>query len=65
MKKTLVALGITSAALVLLGALFALTTKKEKSGEPLRLIYWNIQNGILQVKKKGDVMSKEVYLLLK
>lgn len=46
MKKTLVALGITSAALVLLGALFALTTKKEKSGEPLRLIYWNIQNGM-------------------
>ncbi len=24
---------------------------------------WSIQNGILQVKKPGDVMSKEVYLL--
>jgi hypothetical protein len=46
MKKSLVGLAFASAALVLLGALFALTTKKEKSGEALRLIYWNIQNGM-------------------
>lgn len=26
-------------------------------------LVWSVQNGVLQVKKKGDVMSREVYLL--
>ena len=39
-------------------AKFALTKACAVSG-----LEWSIQNGILQVKKPGDVMSKEVYVL--
>ena len=39
-------------------AIDVLTKSCDSSG-----LSWSIQNGILQVKKPGDVMSKEVYLL--